>query len=73
MARIPRPVNFDYIWSRRSRNSNNRHEDCRSRLLHCPEDADATKLAADFKDGVLKVHVPKNLAAERKAIQIKVQ
>ncbi|MGZ5545093.1 MAG: Hsp20/alpha crystallin family protein [Limisphaerales bacterium] len=43
------------------------------RTFTLPEDADATKLAAEFKDGVLKVRVPKNPAAKPKPIQIKVQ
>jgi NADH-quinone oxidoreductase subunit C/D len=38
-----------------------------------PDDADASKLAAEFKDGVLKVHMPKSPAAKPKAIEIKVQ
>ena len=38
-----------------------------------PEDADASKLAAQFKDGVLKVHVPRNPTAKPKAIEVKVQ
>ena len=33
----------------------------------------AEKVAADFKDGVLKVHLPKNIKAEaKKAVEIKV-
>jgi HSP20 family protein len=43
------------------------------RTFTLPEDADATKFAAEFKDGVLKVHVPKNPAAKPKPVQIKVQ
>jgi HSP20 family protein len=38
-----------------------------------PEDADASKLTAQFEGGVLKVHVPKNPAAKPKAIEVKVQ
>lgn len=43
------------------------------RTFTLPEDADATKLTAEFKDGVLKVHVARNLATKPKAIQVKVQ
>ncbi len=37
-----------------------------------PEDADPTKVAAEFKEGVLKVHVTKSEVAKPKAIEIKV-
>jgi HSP20 family protein len=37
-----------------------------------PEDADGGKVSAEFKDGVLKVHLPKNESARPKAIDIKV-
>ena len=39
-----------------------------------PEDADTSKIAAEFKDGVLKVHLPKTPAAAKpKPIEVKVQ
>ena len=38
-----------------------------------PEDADANKIAAEFKDGVLKVHLPKTPAAKSKPVEVKVQ
>lgn len=38
-----------------------------------PEDADASKVAAEFKDGVLKVRLPKAPAAKPKTIDVKVQ
>lgn len=42
------------------------------RVFTLPEDADATKLAADFKDGVLRVHMPKNPTAKPKMFEVKV-
>ena len=38
-----------------------------------PEDTDATKITAEFKDGVLQVHLPKSPAAKPKPIEVKVQ
>jgi HSP20 family protein len=43
------------------------------RSFTLPEDADGAKVAAEFKDGVLKVHLPKNAAAKPKAVEVKVQ
>jgi HSP20 family protein len=43
------------------------------RAFTLPEDADAAKLAAEFKDGVLRVHVPKNPSVKPKAFEVKVQ
>jgi HSP20 family protein len=43
------------------------------RSFTVPGDADATKITSDFKDGVLKVHLPKSAAAKPKAIEVKVQ
>ena len=43
------------------------------RTFTVPEDADATKIAATFKDGVLTVRLPKTPAAKPKPIEIKVQ
>jgi len=37
-----------------------------------PEDADGSKVSADYKDGVLHVHLPKSQKAKPKAIEIKV-
>lgn len=42
------------------------------RRLPLPNDADAQRVAADFKDGVLSVHIPKAATAKPKAIQVKV-
>ena len=43
------------------------------RSFTLPQDADGTKVTADFRDGVLKVHLPKTAIAEPKAIEVKVQ
>lgn len=43
------------------------------RSFTLPEDADGAKVAAEFKDGVLKVHLPKSSAAKPKAVEVKVQ
>jgi HSP20 family protein len=37
-----------------------------------PEDADASKVKAEFKDGVLRVHMPKSPTAKPKTTEIKV-
>ena len=42
------------------------------RSFTLPDDADGDKVAAEFKDGVLRVHLPKNETAKPKAIEIKV-
>ncbi len=45
-----------------------------SRSFTLPENADAARVTADSKDGVLKVHIPKTAAARKPAaIQIQVQ
>ena len=43
------------------------------RKFTVPEDADAAKITAEFKDGVLHVHLPKSPVAKPKPIEIKVQ
>jgi HSP20 family protein len=43
------------------------------RTFTLPEDADAKKIAAEFKDGVLKVNLPKMPEAKPKAVDVKVQ
>jgi HSP20 family protein len=43
------------------------------RSFTLPDDADATKVSSDFKEGVLKVHLPKNPNAKPKSIEVKVQ
>jgi HSP20 family protein len=42
------------------------------RSFNLPDDADGTKVSADFKDGVLNVHLPKNPSAKPKSIEVKV-
>ena len=42
------------------------------RSFTLPEGADGAKVSADFKDGVLKVHLPKNEKAKAKAVEVKV-
>jgi HSP20 family protein len=43
------------------------------RTFTLPEDADAKKIAAEFKDGVLKVHLPKGHSAKAKPVEVKVE
>ena len=42
------------------------------RSFTLPDAADGTKVNAEFKDGVLKVHLPNNEKAKPKAIEVKV-
>ncbi len=42
------------------------------RSFTLPEGADGAKVSAEFKDGVLKVHLPKSEKAKAKAIEVKV-
>ena len=43
-----------------------------ARSFTLPEDADGEKVAAEFKDGVLKVHLPKSEKARPKSIEVKI-
>jgi len=43
------------------------------RSFTLPEDADSTKVTAEFRDGVLKVHLPTTARPRSKALEIKVQ
>ena len=43
------------------------------RSFTLPEDADSTKVTAEFRDGVLKVHLPTTVRAKSKPIDVKVQ
>jgi HSP20 family protein len=42
------------------------------RSFTLPEEADGTKVSAEYKDGVLKVHLPKSEKAKPKAIEVKI-
>ena len=42
------------------------------RSFTLPEDADSTKVTAEFRDGVLKVHLPTTARPRSKAIEVKV-
>ncbi len=42
------------------------------RSFTLPDDADGSKVSAEYKDGVLKVHVPKSEKATAKASEVKV-
>ncbi len=42
------------------------------RTFNVPDDADGTKVKAEFKNGILKVHLPKDENAKPKSIEIKV-
>jgi HSP20 family protein len=42
------------------------------RSFTLPDDADAEKVQAEFKDGILTVHLPKNEKAKPKQIEVKV-
>ena len=43
-----------------------------TRNFMLPEDADEGKVTADFKDGVLKVHVPKSQKAKPQSTEIRI-
>ena len=43
------------------------------RSFSLPDGADSTRINAEFKDGVLRVHLPKNEKAKTKSIEVKVQ
>src|SRR5213595_1069328 len=42
------------------------------RSFTLPEDTDSTKVTAEFRDGVLKVHLPTTPIARSKALEVKV-
>jgi HSP20 family protein len=43
------------------------------RSFTLPEDADSTKVTAEFRDGVLKIHLPTTTRTRSKALEVKVQ
>ncbi|MEO6666470.1 MAG: Hsp20/alpha crystallin family protein [Nitrospiria bacterium] len=43
-----------------------------ARSFALPEDADAARVGAEFKDGILLVHLPKSEEARPKSIEVKV-
>ena len=42
------------------------------RSFTLPEDAEGSKVAAEYKDGILKVHLPKSAQVKPKSIEVKV-
>jgi HSP20 family protein len=42
------------------------------RSFTLPEDADGSKINAEYKDGMLKLHLPKSEQAKKKTIEVKV-
>ena len=42
------------------------------RSFTVPDDADASKVSAEYKDGVLNAHLPKSEKANQKSIEVKV-
>lgn len=42
------------------------------RSFALPEDADGSKISAEYKDGLLKVHLPKSEQTKKKAIEVKI-
>jgi HSP20 family protein len=45
---------------------------CFERSFTLPDDADGAKISADFKDGILNVHLSKSEKAKPKSIEVKV-
>jgi HSP20 family protein len=43
-----------------------------ARSFSLPDEVDSAKVSAEFKDGVLKVHLPKSPNAKRKSVEVKV-
>ena len=42
------------------------------RSFTLPENADSSKINAEYKDGMLKIHLPKSEQAKKKAIDVKI-
>jgi HSP20 family protein len=45
---------------------------CFMRSFALPENADGSKISAEYKDGVLKVHLPKSEQAKKKTVEVKI-
>ncbi|PYQ10844.1 MAG: heat-shock protein Hsp20 [Acidobacteria bacterium] len=43
-----------------------------NRTFELPDDANSAKILAEFKDGVLKVHLPKSEGAKQRAVEVKI-
>lgn len=43
------------------------------RSFSLPEDSDSTKVHAEFKEGILKVHLPKSEQAKPREVEVKVE
>ena len=42
------------------------------RSFSLPENADGSKISAEYKDGMLKVHLPKSEETKKKALEVKI-
>jgi HSP20 family protein len=42
------------------------------RSFHLPEDTDPDKVGAEFKDGVLRIHLPKQEAVKPRQVEVKI-
>ena len=42
------------------------------RSFTMPENADGSKISAEYKDGMLKIHLPKTEQAKKKAVEVKI-
>jgi HSP20 family protein len=42
------------------------------RSFTLPEDADGSKVSAEYKDGLLKVHIPKSEKVKSKTTEVKI-
>jgi HSP20 family protein len=42
------------------------------RSFALPEHADGSKISAEYKDGMLKIHLPKSEQAKKKAVEVKI-
>ena len=42
------------------------------RSFALPENADGSKISAEYKDGMLKIHLPKSEQAKKKTVEVKI-